>query len=442
MITFFSEEGLLSLVTVAVFGGLVLYKQKNNHDKIGNKVAYSVTLLFLGEVYCFSCLSYFWGFSLFSLVCIISYIYLSGQEMLPVDQKAVLITAGAGARTGDGLGDLEVGQSLSLKAGPRRASVRGAVDCSSYCFCRGSPQSRFLGGGSGFGHALAKLLDKLGFIVFAGVLNERGPGAEELRRSSSERLTVLQMDVTKPAQVKEAYRRVLEKVQDTGLWAVVNNAGIIGYVGDGELTSMNVFRQCMEVNFFGAIEVTKTFLPLLRKAKGRLINVSSMAGATPFSYLCAYGSSKAALTMFSGILRQELSRWGVKVVLIQPGGFRTSIHGSPELWDALEKDLLENLQEDVKEDYGIGYIQALKNLLKAMSKYPITDLSPVLFDLLHAILSKHSFALYTPGKNSYLFLCISSFFPIWVSDALIKTIFNFKLVPKALQKPDPPNKKL
>uniref|UniRef100_A0A6I8NQX9 Hydroxysteroid 17-beta dehydrogenase 2 n=1 Tax=Ornithorhynchus anatinus TaxID=9258 RepID=A0A6I8NQX9_ORNAN len=360
MITFFSEEGLLSLVTVAVFGGLVLYKQKNNHDKIGNKVAYSVTLLFLG------------------------------QEMLPVDQKAVLIT----------------------------------------------------GGGSGFGHALAKLLDKLGFIVFAGVLNERGPGAEELRRSSSERLTVLQMDVTKPAQVKEAYRRVLEKVQDTGLWAVVNNAGIIGYVGDGELTSMNVFRQCMEVNFFGAIEVTKTFLPLLRKAKGRLINVSSMAGATPFSYLCAYGSSKAALTMFSGILRQELSRWGVKVVLIQPGGFRTSIHGSPELWDALEKDLLENLQEDVKEDYGIGYIQALKNLLKAMSKYPITDLSPVLFDLLHAILSKHSFALYTPGKNSYLFLCISSFFPIWVSDALIKTIFNFKLVPKALQKPDPPNKKL
>ncbi|XP_038609728.1 17-beta-hydroxysteroid dehydrogenase type 2 [Tachyglossus aculeatus] len=390
MNAFFSAAGLLSLGATAVFGGIVLYKLEKNHGKIGNKAIYSIALLFLGEVYCFSSLSYFWGFSLFSLACIISHIYLSGQEMLPVDQKAVLIT----------------------------------------------------GGDSGIGHTLVKHLDELGFTVFAGVLNEKGPGAEELRRSCSERLTVLQMDVTDSAQLKEAHRRVLAKVKGTGLWAVVNNAGIIGFPGDGELTSMNIYRQCMDVNFFGAVEVTKTFLPLLRKAKGRLVNISSMAGSSPLPNFSAYGSSKAALTMFSGVTRLELSRWGVKVTLIQPGGFRTNIQGSPDQWEAQEKDLLENLQEDVKEDYGKDYIQALKSVLKSMSKSSSTDLSPVVFAVLHAILSKHSLALYTPGTKSYLTLCLSSFFPIWVSDAFFKKLFSLRILPKALQKPDPPNKKL
>lgn len=63
-----------------------------------------------------------------------------------------------------------------------------------------------------------------------------------------------------------------------GLWGVVNNAGILGFPADGELLPMSVYRQCMEVNFFGAVEVSKTFLPLLRKSQGRLVNVSSMAG--------------------------------------------------------------------------------------------------------------------------------------------------------------------
>lgn len=64
----------------------------------------------------------------------------------------------------------------------------------------------------------------------------------------------------------------------SGLWAVVNNAGILGYPIDGELIPMTDYKNCMAVNFFGAVEVTKAFLPLLRKSKGRLVNISSMAG--------------------------------------------------------------------------------------------------------------------------------------------------------------------
>lgn len=63
-----------------------------------------------------------------------------------------------------------------------------------------------------------------------------------------------------------------------GLWAVVNNAGILHFPIDGELLPMASYRRCMAVNFFGTVEVTKAFLPLLRKSKGRLVNISSMGG--------------------------------------------------------------------------------------------------------------------------------------------------------------------
>ncbi|KYO37883.1 arylamine N-acetyltransferase, pineal gland isozyme NAT-3 [Alligator mississippiensis] len=211
------------------------------------------------------------------------------------------------------------------------------------------------GSDSGIGHALAKHLDNLGFVVFAGVLNKEGPGAEALKRSCSQRLSVLQMDITNPTQIREAYLAVSEKVQNAGLWGIINNAGVLGFTADSELLPMSVYRQCMDVNFFGAVEVSKMFLPLLRKSQGRLVNMSSMAGGVPMPRLSAYGASKAALSMFSGVMRQELSKWGIKVAVVHPSGFRTCIQGTPELWDKQEKHLMENLMPDVKTDYAQPY---------------------------------------------------------------------------------------
>uniref|UniRef100_A0A8C6YJF3 Hydroxysteroid 17-beta dehydrogenase 2 n=1 Tax=Nothoprocta perdicaria TaxID=30464 RepID=A0A8C6YJF3_NOTPE len=253
---------------------------------------------------------------------------------------------------------------------------------------------------TGIGHALAKYLDNMGFIVFAGVLNKDGPGAEELRRTCSQRLSLLQLDITNPTQVKEAYLKVSEKVQNTGLWGVVNNAGILGFPADGELLPMSTYRHCMDVNFFGAVEVSKTFLPLLRKSQGRLVNMSSMAGK--LGQYAAYGASKAALSMFSGVMRQELSKWGVKVAAVHPSGFRT------------EKDLLENLPAAVRSDYGDDYLQELKSYLVRLPAHCDADLSPVLKDVLHALLARRPHGLYTPGKGAYLPLCIFCYFPLWV----------------------------
>lgn len=90
------------------------------------------------------------------------------------------------------------------------------------------------GSDTGIGHALAKYLDNLGFIVFAGVLNKDGPGAEDLRQTCSQRLSLLQLDITNPTQVKEAYLQVSEKVQNTG------TAFMLIYGG----TNVHIYKTC------------------------------------------------------------------------------------------------------------------------------------------------------------------------------------------------------
>ncbi|XP_036296591.1 17-beta-hydroxysteroid dehydrogenase type 2 isoform X1 [Pipistrellus kuhlii] len=385
MSTFSSETAWLCLAVTAALGGLVLCKLKSP-GQVGRKV---VCLVVLWGGACLLSLSLFWSLILFSLSCFLLYIYLSGQELLPVDQKAVLIT----------------------------------------------------GSDSGIGHALSKYLDQLGFTVFAGVLNENGSGAEELRRTCSKRFSVLQMDVTDSQQIKDAYSKVVQKVKNRGLWAVVNNAGIIGLPADGELIPMIHYKRCMDVNFFGAVEVTKAFLPLLRKSKGRLVNISSMAGGVPFLKMAAYGSSKAALTMFSAVMRQELSKWEVKVSNIQPGGFRTSITGTREMLDKLEKDILDHLTPDVKEEYGLDYILAQKNVLNKAFTYASSDMSPVLQDIQHAISAKRPFTFYTPGSGAYLWFCFVSFSPTGIFDYFNKKISYFNNgTPRILSVPDQKNK--
>ncbi|XP_045295817.1 17-beta-hydroxysteroid dehydrogenase type 2 [Leopardus geoffroyi] len=376
----FSETAWLCLAVPAALGGIVLYKLKKSPGQMGRKVV-CLAGLWAGA-YLLS-LSLFWGWVLFPLSCFLMCAYLSGHEFLPVDQKAVLIT----------------------------------------------------GGDSGFGHALSKYLDELGFTVFVGVLNEKGPGAEELRRTCSKRVSVLQMDITNPQQIKDAHSKVVEKVQNRGLWAVVNNAGIIGLPADGELIPMTNYKQCMAVNFFGAVEVTKAFLPLLRKSKGRLVNISSMAGGVPMEKLAAYSSSKAALTMFSAVMRQELSKWGVKVSVIQPGGFKTSIAGMSEMWNKLEQDILDNLTPEVLEDYGQDYILEQRDYLKFISRSTNTDMSPVLLDIRHAVSAKSPFAFYSPGPMAYPMLCFVSFSPTGIFDYFSKKLHHFRGgMPKALTK--------
>ncbi|GFX63967.1 estradiol 17-beta-dehydrogenase 2 [Trichonephila clavipes] len=129
---------------------------------------------------------------------------------------------------------------------------------------------------SGFGHFLAKRLDSKGFHVFATCLFPDGEGTTELKKSCSQRLRVLRLDVTKDDSVKEAAEFVEQNLGTCEFWALVNNAGTIkGF--SLELSDMDDIKYTLDVNTLGPIRMIKEFLPLLKKSKGRIVNVTSLA---------------------------------------------------------------------------------------------------------------------------------------------------------------------
>ncbi|XP_071970357.1 17-beta-hydroxysteroid dehydrogenase type 2 [Engystomops pustulosus] len=376
------DSVLLYIVLSALFSGLVIHKLIRNNVKIENAAVSCLLPLLLLEIFCCCVLCSCLGLTLFILACTLYYACIPVRRMLTTQGKAVLIT----------------------------------------------------GCDSGLGHALAKYLDEIGVLVYAGVLDKKGQGAEELSRVSSPRLSLIQLDVTNPEQIKNAYNGVRNQVQDAGLWGIVHNAGVLGYMADGELLPLSVYKQCMDVNFIGVVQVTKMFMPLLRKAKGRLVTISSMAGHTPLPGFAAYAASKAALSMFSAVMRQDLFKWGVKVSAIYPSGFKTNIFGSKDHWSSQDQKILDNLMPDVKEDYGEEYLASLKDLHHTMSTVSSPDLSPVLEDVCHALLAEEPYFSYTPGRCAYLIPCLFRYFPLWVYDNFAKRTFQIHhILPRSLQ---------
>ncbi|XP_060743536.1 estradiol 17-beta-dehydrogenase 2 [Tachysurus vachellii] len=286
---------------------------------------------------------------------------------------------------------------------------------------------------SGFGHELAKILDKAGMKVYAGVLEEFGPGAQNLREVSSSLLTILQMDITNINQISEAHKLIKSQIGETGLWGLVNNAGVLGHICDGELLPMRILRKILNVNFIAGVEVTKVFLPLLRQAKGRVVCVSSMSGEVPFPGFSAYGASKAAVISYYGALRQEMSKWGVKVVIIQPGAFKTNILGNQEEWCNIEKEILRTQPLEVIDAYGEEYICSMHQHLSNLTAQSCADFRPVLDDIQHALLSEKPGAFYHPGHMAWAFPFLQRICPTWLFDAIFAQIFTYgRLCPAAL----------
>jgi NAD(P)-dependent dehydrogenase (short-subunit alcohol dehydrogenase family) len=178
------------------------------------------------------------------------------------------------------------------------------------------------GASSGIGAACARYLDERGFTVWAGV--RRIEDGAELAGLSSARLRLLQLDVTDQTSISAAGRRVAETIGENGLWGLVNNAGI-SVAGPLELLPLPDVRRQFEVNVIGVLAVTQTFLPLLRKGRGRLVNISSIAGRASTPFLGAYCGSKFALEAMSDAWRLELAPWGITVSIIEPGAVQSKI---------------------------------------------------------------------------------------------------------------------
>ena len=178
------------------------------------------------------------------------------------------------------------------------------------------------GASSGIGRACAIWLDRAGWQVFATVRNE--DDGFRLTNDASPRLRTILLDVTDPDQIAAAARTVREHVGGDGLHALVNNAGIAAG-GLVEYLDPEELRRVFETNTIAPLSVSRHLIPLLRRARGRIVMISSIAGFSSTPLLSPYCASKFALEALTDGMRLELKPWGIEVVSVQPGAIKTEI---------------------------------------------------------------------------------------------------------------------
>ena len=183
-------------------------------------------------------------------------------------------------------------------------------------------QTAFLvtGASSGIGAACALDLAQRSYRVFAGVRSEHD-GRQLQQRGS---LTPVLIDVVDQASIGAARTTIDRAVGDAGLAGLVNNAGIsVG--GPLEFVPLADLRRQFDVNVVGQVAVTQAFLPLVRRAGGRIVNIGSACGRVATPFLAPYSMSKYALEAFTDALRRELQPWGIGVSIVEPGVIATPI---------------------------------------------------------------------------------------------------------------------
>ena len=192
------------------------------------------------------------------------------------------------------------------------------------------------GASSGIGKITAEHLSSNGFKVYG---TSRNP-----KSTTSESFTLLKLDLHDKASIEKAVEFIKNK--EGRLDVLINNAGM-GITGPIEETETEEMRKAFETNFFGAIEVMKAVLPVMREQKmGVIINVTSIAGYMGLPYRGIYSAAKGALELVTETVSMEVKAFGIKVVNIAPGDFATNIasgrYHAPVIKDSVYAQVYQN----------------------------------------------------------------------------------------------------
>lgn len=286
---------------------------------------------------------------------------------------------------------------------------------------------------TGFGNIISKRLDRLGCHVIAGCLTEKGE--DELRKECSDRLLTVKLDVTRPEDVRNAFDFVKSKLPSgKGLWAVLNNAGIAGRVGPPEWIRIEDYEAAINVNLLGMIDVTMTFLPLVKKEKGRIVNTSSASGRFAYPPLGPYNVSKYGVEAFTDGLRRSMLMFGVKASLIEPGMHDTPIASHDNVRNALAASW-NDAPQDVKDEFGDDYLAQVQDQIHQLQvMIKSSKVSDVVDAYEEALLARHPRARYVVGLDAnFLFLPLQAL-PEWISDPLLEIISPKGPTPAAVRK--------
>jgi NAD(P)-dependent dehydrogenase (short-subunit alcohol dehydrogenase family) len=264
------------------------------------------------------------------------------------------------------------------------------------------------GASTGIGEGCARWLDARGHRVFAGV--RRPEDGDRLMTGSSARLTPVRLDVTEVASIVSALASVEAASGDAGLDGLVNNAGIaVG--GPLEYVPLDGLRRQLEVNVIGQVAVTQAFLPLLRRARGRIVFMGSIGGRVATPFLAPYCASKFALEAIADALRIELQPWGMHVSMIEPGSIATPIWTKRPDGDVTADDAR---RPALSRDYGAA-LAAFRSVLThtAQRGLPTDAVSTVVE---HALTSARPRPRYVVGRDAKLQLALGTFVPARMQD--------------------------
>lgn len=180
------------------------------------------------------------------------------------------------------------------------------------------------GASSGFGRALAEQVIARGDRVVVAARNI--DPLRELAAPAEDRVLAVRLDVTRPEQIRDAIAAAQGRFGDVDV--LVNNAGY-SMVGALEETSDDELRAGMETMFFGAVTLTRALLPRMRERRtGTIVQITSMGGLTTAPGFGAYCAAKHALEGLSECLAKEVAAFGVRVLIVEPGAFRTNLFGA------------------------------------------------------------------------------------------------------------------
>jgi NAD(P)-dependent dehydrogenase (short-subunit alcohol dehydrogenase family) len=274
------------------------------------------------------------------------------------------------------------------------------------------------GASTGIGRATTLRLAAGGWTVLAGV---RDPDAgERLTQDAGPagRVVALALDVTDGAQLSAAAELVEREAATAGaslrggLDALVNNAGI-GVGGPLELVSAEDLRRQFEVNVFAQVAVTQAMLPMLRRAGGRIVFVSSIGGRVAMAFTAPYAASKHAIEAFGDALRVELRSSGVRVALVEPGSVATPIWGK-----AREEAERTSIPSELQAYYG-QVPAALGKVIEDTARRGVTP-ELVADTIAGALAARRMRARYVVGRDAWAMLLAKRVLPDLVFDRVAR----------------------
>jgi len=264
------------------------------------------------------------------------------------------------------------------------------------------------GASSGIGWATSLELANQGWRVFAAVRKEAD--AKKLRDASSDKVTTVIMDIVDYDSVKRGAKEIEKALGGAGLDALFNNAGI-SVQGPLEILPIELFEQQIRVNVFGHVFVTQTFLPLLRKAQGRIVFTSSESGRVTLPLMAPYSSSKFALEAVASALRIELRPWKIKVSSVELQTIKTPMW---EKIDITTEKLFTSIPKQTRDLY--------KDELKTLSVFPKwqaemgISMKKAVRVIIRALNAKNPKARYLVGWEAKFLVYSHAITPIWMMD--------------------------